>query len=91
MSTERDSDSSQFPKMYGPPHDWKGKVKADRQICANVSGLCERADSPGQDELRRVLFLINSTVMEGHFREQVTGFGNYSDSMLRYVANTGAI
>jgi len=31
--------SSNFPKMYGPPHDCKGKVKADRQVCANVFGL----------------------------------------------------
>jgi hypothetical protein len=30
-----------------------------------------RVESPGHDELRCVLFLINGTVMEDHFREQV--------------------
>ena len=30
-----------------------------------------RAASPGHDELRCVLFLINGTVMEDHLREQV--------------------
>jgi len=28
--------------------------------------------SPGHDELRCVLFLINGTVMEDHFREEVS-------------------
>jgi hypothetical protein len=32
-----------------------------------------RADSPGHDELRCVLFLINGTVMKDHLREQVAG------------------
>ncbi len=57
--------------MYGPPHDCKGKAKGDRQVCANVFGLWWRVQSPGHDELRCVLFLINGTVMEDHFREQV--------------------
>jgi hypothetical protein len=30
-----------------------------------------RGVSPGHDELRCVLFLINGTVMDDHFREQV--------------------
>ena len=30
-----------------------------------------RAESPGHDELRCVLYLINGTVMEDHFRQQV--------------------
>jgi hypothetical protein len=47
------------------------KRRVDRQICANVFGLWWRAVSPGHDELRCVLFLINGTVMEDHFREQV--------------------
>ena len=25
-----------FPRMYGPPHDCKGKARVDRQVCANV-------------------------------------------------------
>jgi hypothetical protein len=29
-----------------------------------------RVESPGHDELRCVLFLINGTVMDDHFREQ---------------------
>ena len=31
-----------------------------------------RAVSPGHDELRCVLFLINGTVISDHFREQVS-------------------
>jgi hypothetical protein len=31
-----------------------------------------RAESPGHDELRCVLFLINGTVIADHFREQVS-------------------
>jgi len=39
-----------------------------------------RAMSPGHDELRCALFLINGTVMEDHLREQVasTPLGNGS-------------
>jgi hypothetical protein len=41
-------------------------------------------DSPGHDELRCVLFLINGTVMEDHFREQVasTPLGTVRSSLL---------
>jgi hypothetical protein len=60
-----------FLEMYGPPPACKGKAKGDRQICANVFGLWLETDSPGHDELRCVLYLINGTVMEDHFREQV--------------------
>ena len=35
------------------------------------SAFVWRGDSPGHDELRCVLFLINGTVMEDHLREQV--------------------
>jgi hypothetical protein len=49
--------------MYGPPHDCKRKAKSDRQICANVFGLLMETGSPGHDELRCVVFLINGTVM----------------------------
>jgi hypothetical protein len=35
------------------------------------SAFVWRAVSPGHDELRCVLFLINGTVMEDHLREQV--------------------
>jgi hypothetical protein len=35
------------------------------------SALVWRVETPGHDELRCVLFLINGTVMEDHFREQV--------------------
>jgi hypothetical protein len=48
------------------------KRRVDRQICANVFGLWWRAQSPGHDELRCVLFLINGTVIADHFREQVS-------------------
>jgi hypothetical protein len=44
--------------------------RVDRQICANVFGLWWRSESPGHDELRCVLYLINGTVMGNHFREQ---------------------
>ena len=53
--------------MYGPPRGCKGKAKADRQVCANVFAFGWRAESPGHDELRCVLFLINGTVMETIF------------------------
>jgi hypothetical protein len=35
------------------------------------SAFVWRVETPGHDELRCVLFLINGTVMEDHFREQV--------------------
>jgi hypothetical protein len=35
------------------------------------SAFVWRVESPGHDELRYVLFLINGTVMEDHLREQV--------------------
>ena len=35
------------------------------------SAFVWRKDSPGHDELRCGLFLVNGTVMEDHFREQV--------------------
>jgi hypothetical protein len=35
------------------------------------SAFVWRVESPGHDELRCVLFLINGTVMKDHFREQV--------------------
>jgi hypothetical protein len=35
------------------------------------SAFVWRVEAPGHDELRCVLFLINGTVMEDHFREQV--------------------
>jgi len=34
------------------------------------SAFVWRADSPGHDELRCVLFLINGTVVEDHLRER---------------------
>ena len=44
------------------------------------SAFVWRVETPGHDELRCVLFLINGTVMEDHFREQVasTPLGNCS-------------
>jgi hypothetical protein len=36
------------------------------------SAFERRFKSPGHDELRCVLFLINGTVMEDHFKEQVS-------------------
>jgi hypothetical protein len=36
------------------------------------SAFVWRAQSPGHDELRCVLFLINGTVIADHFREQVS-------------------
>jgi hypothetical protein len=47
------------------------KRSGDRQVCANVFGLWWRAESPGHDELRCVVFLINGTVIEDHFRERL--------------------
>jgi hypothetical protein len=35
------------------------------------SAFVWRVESPGHDELRCVLFLINGTVMEDHFQAQV--------------------
>jgi hypothetical protein len=47
-------------------HERSSEAHGIRQ--ENLTG---RAKSPGHDELRCVLFLINGTVMEDHFREQV--------------------
>jgi hypothetical protein len=58
--------------MYGPPRDCKGKL-TEREVCANVFGLFVESGSPGHDELRRVPFLINGTVVGDHLREQVGG------------------
>jgi hypothetical protein len=58
--------------MYGPPPDCKGKAKGDVDRSAQMYSAFEwRVESPGHDELRCVLFLINGTVMNDHFREQV--------------------
>jgi hypothetical protein len=58
--------------MYGPPSDCKGKAKSWIDRSAQMySAFVWRVESPGHDELRCVLFLINGTVMEDHFREQV--------------------
>ena len=48
------------------------------------SAFLWRADSPGHDELRCVPFLINGTVVEDHFREQVAGtrLGTVRSSLL---------
>jgi hypothetical protein len=60
--------------MYGPPHDCKGKANGGStglRKCIRPS-IGDRFRSPGHDELRCVLFLINGTVMEDHFREEVS-------------------
>ncbi len=66
--------------MYGPLPDCKEKEKAIDRSAQMYSAFEWRATSPGHDELRCVLFLINGTVMEGHLREQVasTPLGNCS-------------
>jgi hypothetical protein len=48
----------------------KGEGSIDRSAQMYLAFVW-RAKSPGHDELRCVLFLINGTVMEDHFREQV--------------------
>jgi hypothetical protein len=48
----------------------KGEEAIDRSA-QMYSAFGWRAKSPGHDELRCVLFLINGTVMEDHFREQL--------------------
>jgi hypothetical protein len=55
-----------YYEMYGPPRDCKGKVWSRRQVCANVFGLWVESSSPGQDELRACLSLLNSSVVEDH-------------------------
>jgi hypothetical protein len=62
---------TKFPKCMVRRATAREKRRGDRQVCANVFGLWWRAESPGHDELRCVLFLINGTVIEDHFREQV--------------------
>jgi hypothetical protein len=50
----------------------QGKSEGSIDRSAQMYSAFEwRAESPGHDELRRVLFLINGTVMRDHFREQV--------------------
>ena len=48
------------------------------------SAFVWRVETPGHDEMRCVLFLINGTVMEDHFREQVasTPLGTVRSSLL---------
>ena len=46
----------------------EGRIDRSAQM---YSAFEWRAKSPGHDELRCMLFLINGTVMEDHFREQV--------------------
>jgi hypothetical protein len=46
----------------------EGSIDRSAQM---YSAFVWRAESPGHDELRCVLFLINGTVMEDHLREQV--------------------
>jgi hypothetical protein len=48
----------------------KTEVPIDRSA-QMYSAFVWRVETPGHDELRCVLFLINGTVMEDHFREQV--------------------
>src|ERR1700733_8003097 len=71
--------------MYGPPSDCKGKSEGWIDRSAQMySAFVWRANSPGHDELRCVLFLINGTAMEDHFREQVasTPLGTVRSSLL---------
>src|SRR6202042_2171360 len=56
--------ASKCPQMYGPPRDCKGKDKAIDRSAQMYSAFGWRAKSPGHDELRCVLFLINGTVMK---------------------------
>ena len=52
--------------------DCKGKAKSGIDRSAQMySAFVWRVETPGHDELRCVLFLVNGTVMEDHFREQV--------------------
>jgi hypothetical protein len=61
-----------LPEMYGPPFDCKGKSEEWSDRSAQMySAFVWRVESPGHDELRCMLFLINGTVMEDHFWEQV--------------------
>jgi hypothetical protein len=64
-------DFPKFPKYMIRRRTAREKRRVDRQICANVFGLCVESGDSGHDELRCALFLINGTVMEDHFREQV--------------------
>src|SRR5277367_1795277 len=48
------------------------KRRANDRSAQMYSAFEWRGRSPGHDELRCVLFLINGTVMEDHFREQVS-------------------
>ena len=57
--------------MYGPLPDCKEKEKAIDRSAQMYSAFEWRAMSPGHDELRCALFLINGTVMEDHLRAQV--------------------
>jgi hypothetical protein len=52
-------------RLQGKSEEW---IDRSAQM---YSAFGWRAKSPGQDELRCVLFLINGTVMEDHLREQV--------------------
>src|ERR1700733_13043493 len=64
--------TSNFPQKYAPPHDCKGKAKGRSTDLQMYAAFKWRAVSPGHDELRCVLFLINGTVIADHFREQVS-------------------
>jgi hypothetical protein len=57
--------------MYGPPRECKGKRRAIDRSAQMYSAFGWRVWSPGHDELRCVLYLINGTVRDDHFREQV--------------------
>jgi hypothetical protein len=73
-ATNNPNSLSLFPEMYGPPPDCKGKAKSGStglRKCIRPS-IGDRLGLLGHDELRCVLFLINGTVTEDHFREEVS-------------------
>ena len=76
--------------MYGPPSDCKGKAKSGSTAAQMYSAFVWKVESPGHDELRCVLFLINGTVMEDHFREQVATRGWELFVRLSYPVQTFA-
>ncbi len=51
------SDQRNFPQMYGPPHDCKGKVRSEEISLRKCIRPWMEVNSPGHDELRACLSL----------------------------------
>ena len=56
--------------MYGPPRDCKGKFGREDKSAQMYSAFGWKISSPGHDELRACLSLINATVVKDHSRYQ---------------------